>query len=131
MWIDVELRKGLCPSQIYQRAAKALFAASHEGMHTSLLKDRDHFITLDDIHNRKRKIDRELWKRHENDVVSVHLWILANPPYILCYQQQSHQPYSPLRICVQTPLQLKWLLKYGNGGCLAIDGTFGVHKYKV
>lgn len=110
MWIDLELQKGLTPPKIVQRAAKALFHSSNGGQ-DSVPNDRDHFISLVDVHNVKMNIDREKWRHDDDDVKSVHMWALSNPSLVLLYEPPTTHPYHPLRIIIQTPLQLKWMQK--------------------
>lgn len=130
-WVICESRRGLTPPQIMMRAAKALFENQHNLGYVVGNPDRDHFITLADIHNIKAELDRETWKLHANDRISTELWMQANPSQVVMYHAPKSDPDEPLRLAVTRPMLLEWLIKHGNGGCVAIDGTHGTQKYKV
>lgn len=49
----------------------------------------------------------------------------ANSSQVVLYQASNNDPFKPLRLAVTRTLLLEWLLKHGNGGCVAIDGMHG------
>jgi hypothetical protein len=46
---------------------------------------RDDFITWDDIKNVKKTLDKETWRRHNDDGMSTILWMEANPKEMILY----------------------------------------------
>ena len=113
------------------RAAKALFQSRvAEGIGTTA-PCRDDFITWNDINNIKKTIDNETWRRHRDDIMSTILWMKSNPHEVLLYQEPATSPFRPFSLVIQREFQLDWLIKYGNGKCIAIDGTANTQKYKV
>jgi hypothetical protein len=130
-WIAYEIRRGSTSQQILMRAAKALFQNQQVMGFGSRNPNRDHYITHNDIANIKRIIDKETWMRHDDDATSTEMWIEASPYLVLLYTPPSSDPYSSFRLVFQRQMQLEWLLQYGNGGCVCIDGTAGMNKYKV
>lgn len=113
------------------RAAKALFENHQRLGYVQGSPIRDHYITSADVYNIKLELDKETWRRHANDRISTELWMKANSSQVVLYQAPKSDPFKPLRLAVTRPLLLDWLLKHGNGGCVAIDGTHGTQKYKV
>ncbi|BFI31602.1 hypothetical protein MPTK2_3g90260P [Marchantia polymorpha subsp. ruderalis] len=112
------------------RAAKALFENHQRLGYVQGSPIRDHYITSADVYNIKLELDKETWRRHANDRISTELWMKANSSQVVLYQAPKSDPFKPLRLAVTRPLLLDWLLKHGNGGCVAIDGTHGTQKYK-
>lgn len=55
MWVDMELRKELSPSQFVQCGAKALWDSTNGGL-DNVANERDYFMTLADIHHVKSKL---------------------------------------------------------------------------
>ena len=130
-WIESELRRNATTQQILMRAAKALFENQHSMGFLFEKPQRDHYITIGDVDNVRRNLDKETWRRHEDDAISTVMWIRSNPSWVVLYHPPSIVPYLPLRLVVQRDMQLEWLLKWGNGACLAIDGTHGTQRYRV
>jgi hypothetical protein len=46
---------------------------------------RDTFIMLDDIHNISKKRVQELYQKHKNDILRVHMWTEENCDFIFIY----------------------------------------------
>jgi hypothetical protein len=130
-WIEWELRRDATSNQIIMRAAKALFENQHTMGFQAGTPVRDHYITHADIDNVKRNLDKETWRKHDDDVISTEIWIRSNPSKVILYHPPSFAPYSPFRLVIQREMQLEWLIRYGNGACVAIDGTHGTQKYRV
>ena len=63
--------------------------------------------------------------------MSTILWMKLNPHEVLLYQEPATSPFRPFSLVIQREFQLDWLIKYGNGKCIAIDGTANTQKYKV
>ena len=128
----MRVKKGSTSKQIMLRAAKALFQSMVAEGIGSTAPYRDDFITWNDINNIKKTIDKETWRRHDDDMMSTLLWMQSNPHEVLLYQE----PASTLHLhhyslVIQREFQLDWLIKYGNGRCIAIDGTTNTQIYKV
>jgi hypothetical protein len=112
-------------------AAKALFQSRIAESIGTTAPCRDDFITWNDINNIKKTLDKETWRRHNNDNMSTLLWMKSNPQEVLLYKEPASSPFTPFSVVIQREFQLDWLIKYGNGRCIAIDGLANTQKYKV
>jgi hypothetical protein len=114
------------------RAAKSLYQNTKSMVNGCTELCRDDFITWDDIKNVKKTLDKETWRRDDDDAKSTVKWIQSNPKEVVLYQAPAAQPqFVPFSLVIQRDFQLEWLLRHGNGRCIAIDGTANTQKYKV
>jgi hypothetical protein len=68
------------------RAATSLYLNTKSMVARCTKLCRDDFITLDDIKNIKRMLDKETWRRDNNDAKSTVKWIQLNPNKVILYQ---------------------------------------------
>ncbi len=76
---------------------------------TSRNLTRDTFLCEQDIRNIAKKLAKKTYKKHENDVESVHMWAWKNPNVWFYYQESGSKiggellgNYIPFTIGIQT-----------------------------
>lgn len=98
---------------------------------------RVHMLEMGDIYNIKRQYKLDKSRLHENDAVSVDLWVqqqqlLGVDSSVIFYKPQGalHENLSPsdFLIVLMTPFQLEMAKKFINYKAL-IDSTHGTNKY--
>lgn len=99
---------------------------------------RDTFVQPHDVRNLARRRAEELWQKHPNETESVKMWKNKNPDMVFFYQEHAllnlnvmKQDDTPFTLGIQTEWQYDMMLKYGNGGMLAIDATFSTSHTAV
>jgi hypothetical protein len=101
--------------------------------------DRDIFLEEQDIQNLANGIYGETWRLHKNDAASVRMWTQRNPQDWFYYKQTTIEEVlgpltgdnMPFTLGIQTPWQKEMMLKYGHGGGISMDATFGTNVKKV
>lgn len=128
-WIEPELRKGILPLQNLDKGCEGTLPCSQwQPRHLCSRSKGSLHYRLVNIHNVKSKLDHETWKHDNNDVASLHLRTLTRPDCLLYHGKPRSKLFEPFRLGIWVPLKLQWPVKYGNGHCMAMDGTFGLQK---
>lgn len=99
---------------------------------------RDTFVLPHDVRNLANKRAGDLWMKHKNEIVSLRMWKDENIKRVFFYQEhslmdmnQTEQQNNPFGLGFQTEWQFQMMLKFGHGGALAIDATFGTSHSRV
>jgi hypothetical protein len=74
------------------RAAKSLYQNTKSMVSGCTELCRDDFITWDDIKNVKKTLDKETWRRDDDDAKSTIKWMQVNPKEVILYQALAAQP---------------------------------------
>jgi hypothetical protein len=83
------------------RATKSLFQSSIAESIGTTTPCRDDFITWNDINNIKKTLDKEIWRRHDDDNMSTLVWMKSNPHEVLLYQKPASSPLTPFSLVIQ------------------------------
>lgn len=137
-FVDDCLRENYTVHQIMKKHLKFLRKWQADGN----VITRDLLITPKDIRNISRKLARETWMLHPNDAQSVRMWVQKNPDKVFHYTEtNAGEPLKvegqldggnmPFTIGIQTPWQVEMMAKFGHGGGMSIDATFGTNDKKV
>ncbi|XP_049779353.1 uncharacterized protein LOC126176251 [Schistocerca cancellata] len=122
------LSQGVPVGRVLQDVLSAPIAASVE---------RIHLLEKKDLHNIKRDFDiGYATKKHENDAVSVKLWVeemkrQSDNPVLYFKQQKQVDPNfqdEDFILIIMTDFQAEQLLKYGEDK-ICVDGTHGMTAY--
>ncbi|XP_049939164.1 uncharacterized protein LOC126413307 [Schistocerca serialis cubense] len=122
------LSQGVPVGRVLQDVRSATIAASME---------RIHLLEKKDLHNIKRDFDiGYATKKHENDAVSVRLWVeemkrQSDNPVLYFKQQKQVDPNfqdEDFILIIMTDFQAEQLLKYGEDK-ICVDGTHGMTAY--
>jgi hypothetical protein len=99
---------------------------------------RDTIIMLDDIHNIAKKRAQELYQKHKNDALSVHMWTEENWDCVFNYQEHELIDINaePKEECtytlgIQTEWQLQMMAYHGHKSAVSFDATFGTNAPRV
>jgi replication-associated recombination protein RarA len=80
-WIESMVWQGFSARQVMQLHQEHVVEAAQQGVQPT----RDTFIMLDDIHNISKKRVQELYQKHKNDILRVHMWTEENCDFIFIY----------------------------------------------
>ena len=103
---------------------------------------RDLLITAKDVRNISGKLASETYMLHPNDAQSVRMWVHKNQDKVFYYTETNlAKPVDvlgsldgknmPFTVGIQTEWQREMMAKYGNGGAVSVDATFGTNEKKV
>ena len=138
LFVEECLRRKDTPNQIMRKHIDLLKQWQAEGKDLT----RDLLLTTKDICNISGKLAQETYMLHKNDAQSVRMWVQRNPEKIFYYSESNKEKAKPVEgeltgenmpftIGIQTPWQRTMMLKYGNGGGISVDATFGTNEKKV
>ena len=98
----------------------------------------DMFLNHQDVRNLSLKKAAETYRLHQNDALSVRIWVESNTDSVFYYRETRkvglgslHAENVPFVIGIQTPWQSQMMLKFGHNSRVAIDATFGTSAKKV
>lgn len=137
-FVDDCLHEGYTVHQVMKKHLKFLRKWEADGG----VITRDMLITPKDVRNIARKHAKETYMLHSNDAQSVRMWVQRNPDKVFHYTEtnqtspvqvegQLNGDNIPFTIGIQTGWQRLMMAKYGHGGGISIDATFGTNDKKV
>jgi hypothetical protein len=97
---------------------------------------RDLFLSEQNIHNMAGKLAKEMYKKHENDTQSVHMWVAANRDNIFFNHKTNVEVddggYQSCNMPFTIGIQIEWqqymILQHGHESGVIIDATFETNK---
>ncbi|KAJ8751867.1 hypothetical protein K2173_026068 [Erythroxylum novogranatense] len=89
----------------------------HGGPHS-----RDDFLTRNDVRNMERVVRNVCHKLHENDNLSVRMWVQRHQKLVFFFQDNIGT--EPFILGIQTDWQLQQMIHYGHHGSLAFHSMF-------
>jgi hypothetical protein len=101
---------------------------------------RDTFVLPQDVRNLNNRKAEENWRKHPCETESMKMWKDENPDSVFYFTDHglvdlnhlaTKQDETPFRLGIQTPWQFEMMLKFGNGGPMAMDATFGTNHARV
>ncbi|KAG8081135.1 hypothetical protein GUJ93_ZPchr0007g6371 [Zizania palustris] len=90
--------------------------------------NRDDLLTHRYVRRLERKIRRSVYELHDDDDVSINIWVENHQDYIFLYEDFSDT--DTFVVGIQTDWQLQQMIQYGNRSLLASDSKFGTNKLK-
>ena len=138
-WVTTQLDLGLTIQQVMVHHREKLFFRMSElkGDGTSVLTC-DMFLSHQDVRNLLLKKAAETYRLHQNDALSVRMWVESNTDSVFYYKETGkvgpgslHPENVPFVLGIQTPWQSEMMLKFGHNSRVAIDATFGTSAKKV
>ena len=138
-WVIAQLDLGLSVQQIMAHHREKVFHMMTQttGERNDILT-WDMFITHQDVWNLSSKKAVETYRIHQNDALSVRMWVETNKDSVFHYTETCkvgpgalHASNVPFTIGIQTPWQKEMMLQFGHRIGVAIDATFGTSAKKV
>ena len=138
-WIIAQLHLGLTVQQVLAHHREKLFSTMSElkGDGASILT-RDMFLSHQDVRNLSVKKAAETYHLHQNDALSVRMWVESNRDFMFYYKETGklgpgalQAQNVPFVVGIQTPWQKETMMKFGHNSGVAIDATFGTSAKKV
>ena len=138
-WVLAQLDLGLSVQQVLARHREKLFSSMSEleGEGANVLT-RDMFLSDQDVRNLSFKKAVETYRLHQNDALSIRMWVEGNADSVFYYKETAKlgpgalaAQNVPFVIGIQTPWQKETMLKFGHNSGVAIDATFGISTKKV
>ena len=138
-WVIAQLDLGLTVQQVLAHHREKLFSTMSklEGDGASILT-LDMFLSHQDVRNLSSKKAAETYRLHQNDALSVRMWVETNRDSVFYYKETGklgpgalQAQNIPFVVGIQTPWQKETMLKFGHNSGVAIDATFGTSAKKV
>ncbi len=126
-WVEERLDVGFNTRKIYEDQKKVWFNARALGTEAW----REDHLNMKSIQYYENKMRRGTWKWHNNDMTSVHMWVVDNPHNVFFWQKEDQRWNVPFTIFIQTPMQVVWMSEFIHNGAFFMDPTFGnnVQRY--
>nr|XP_029121164.1 uncharacterized protein LOC105047737 isoform X1 [Elaeis guineensis] len=91
-------------------------------------RNRDDFLTRNDVRNIERVILHSTYKLHADDALSLDMWVQRHQKYVFFFRGNCEM--EPFVLGIQTEWQLQQMLHYGHNGCVALHSSFGLKKLR-
>ena len=138
-WVIAQLDLGLSVQQVMAHHREKVFhMMSQTPSDRDKILTRDMFITHQDARNLSSKKAAETYRLHQNDALSVRMWVETNKDFVFHYTKTGklgpgalHASNVPFTLEIQTPWQKEMMLQFGHRSGVAIDTTFGTSAKKV
>jgi hypothetical protein len=97
---------------------------------------RDLFFSEQNIHNMAGKLAKEMYKKHENDAQSVHMWVAENKDNIFFNHKTNvevdYGGYQSRNMLFTIGIQIEWqqymILQHDHESGVFIDTTFETNE---
>ena len=138
-WVTAQLDLGLTIQQVMTHHREKLFLRMSElkGDGINVLTC-DMFLNHQDVKNLSLKKAAQIYRLHQNDALSVRMWVESNTNSVFYYKEigkvglgSLHPENVPFVLGIQTPWKSEMMLKFGHNSGVAIDATFETSAKKV
>jgi hypothetical protein len=92
---------------------------------------RDYRLNEKDLYFLRSKLDKNTWNLHPNAAQCVRLLVAKEQDSVVLSQEQKQSSGQAFIVSVMTAWQKEMMIKYGNGGAILMDATFGTNNQKV
>jgi hypothetical protein len=126
-WVTAMLDAGFSTRQILKKNDEQQEIAMARGKGD----DRDFDLCARDVRNCERHIAASLWKLHDNEAQSLRMWVERHDEHVFIYKEESQQTGQHFVLGFLTSNMLANAHKYGNGGAVCMDATFGTNHFRM